>query len=141
MKPHVTGLVGLLLLTACVPAIPIPTPKGPPKPASEVVNSAALEPRDGTGAIAVSRDHSLRRLRCTYVIALDGQPLAGLRSGEHVTIYAEPGTRTLGVTIRPDGKCKAALAQVPLQVVANATTKIRIVADVSYDLRIEATTY
>ena len=58
-----------------------------------------------------------------------------------MTIYADPGTRTLGVSIRPDGKCKPALAQVPLQVVANATTKIRIVADISYDLRIEATTY
>jgi hypothetical protein len=140
VKPHLAGLVGLLL-TACVPAIPIPTPKGPPKPASEVVNSAALEPREGTGAIAISRDHSLRLLKCTYEIALDGETLAGLRSGEHVTIYAEPGERTLGVSIRPDGKCKPALAQVPLRVVANATTKIRILADVSYDLRIEATTY
>ncbi|MCE3286379.1 MAG: hypothetical protein K0R70_2635, partial [Steroidobacteraceae bacterium] len=61
--------------------------------------------------------------------------------GEQVTIYADPGARTLGVSIRDEGSCDAALAHVPLQVVASATTTIRVRADLSYDLKVEATTY
>ncbi|HET7203602.1 MAG TPA: hypothetical protein VFI92_09565 [Steroidobacteraceae bacterium] len=140
MKFYLVGILGLLV-TACMPGIPILNPKAPPRPASEVVNSAALEPRAGAGAIVITRDPSLLRTKCTYEIALDGQVLAGLRTGEHVTIYADPGARTLSVNIRPEGSCEPALAEVPLRVVANATTTIRIVADASYDLRIEATTY
>lgn len=140
MKRYLVGMLALSV-TACMPAIPILAPEGPPRPASEVVNSAALEPREGTGAIVVTRDPSLRRTKCTYEIALDGQVLAGLRTGEHVTLYADPGPRTLSVSIRPNDGCEPALAEVPLEVVASATTTIRIVADVAYDLRIEATTY
>ena len=140
MNLYLVGIFGVLL-TACMPAIPILTPKGPPRPASEVVNSAALEPRDGAGVIDVTRVHSLLRMGCTYDIALDGETLAGLRNGEHVTIYADPGARTLSVRIRPEERCEFALAQVPVQVVAHATTTIRIVADASYALKIEATTY
>ncbi len=140
MKLYLVGALGLLL-AACMPAIPILTPKGPPKPASEVVKSAALEPRDGAGAIDITRVHSLLRMGCTYEIALDGERLAGLRNGEHVTIYADPGARTLSVSIRPEERCKFAIAEVPVQVVAQATTTIRIVADAWYDLKIEATTY
>lgn len=136
----VVGVLGVMV-TACMPAIPIVTPKGPPKRASEVANSAALEPRDGAGVIDVTRVYSVLRLRCTYNIALDGEFLAGLRTGEHVTIYADPGARTLSVSIRPEKNCEPALAQVPLQVVAHATTTVRIVADAKYDLKIEATTY
>ena len=140
MQLCLAGILGALL-TACVPAIPILTPKSPPRPAAEVVNSAALEPRDGAGVIDVTRVHSLLRMRCTYDVALDGQPLAGLRNGEHVTIYADPGARTLSVSIRAEESCDAALVQVPVKVVASATTTIRIVADPTYTLRIEATTY
>lgn len=140
MKRYLVGIFGLSM-TACMPGIPILSPTSAPRPASEVVNSAALEPREGAGVIVVARDHSLMRMKCTYEIALDGQVLAGLRTGENVTIYADPGSRILAVAIRPDGECDAALAEVPVQVVANATTKVRIVADISYALRIEATTY
>ena len=141
MKLH----VGLLCLsvTACVAGIPVPvpTPNAPPKSASEVMNQDALVPRDGAGAIVVSRDKSFLRWECIYDISLDGQGVAGLRTGEQVTIYADPGRRVVGVSIRNDADCDAALAEVPVQVVAGATTRIRVRADVSYDLRIEATTY
>jgi hypothetical protein len=142
VKLHVIGIL-CLSVTACAPgiAVPVPTPSAPPKFASEVVNAAAVTPRDGAGAIFVTRDKQLRDTRCTYDISLDGQLVAGLRSGEQVTIYADPGRRIVGVSIRGEASCDPALAQVPVQVVASATTKIRVWADHSYDLRIEATTY
>ena len=60
--------------------------------------------------------------------------MAGLRNGEQVTLYADPGGRSVVVSIRPEDSCDPVVAEVPVQVVASATTKIRIVADVSYDL-------
>ncbi|HET9693105.1 MAG TPA: hypothetical protein VFP48_01880 [Steroidobacteraceae bacterium] len=143
MKFRLVGIAAVLALlaTACIPGIPILAPKRPPQPASEVARSAALEPRDGAGAIVITRDDSLLRTKCTYEVTLDGEVMAGLRTNEYVTLYADPGARTLRVVIRPDGNCKPALAELPLKVVANATTTIRIVADTMYDLRIEATTY
>ena len=143
MKLYVVGIL-CLSVTACRAGIPIPIPgpKASPKPASEVVNTAALTPRDGAGAIIVARDKSrIWRKGCIYDISLDGNLMAGLRNEEQVTLYADPGGRTLGVSIRPEGTCEPAFAQVPVQVVASATTKIRIVADVSFDLRVESTTY
>ena len=67
--------------------------------------------------------------------------MAGLRNGQQVTFYADPGGRVVAVSIRPEEKCDAVIAQVPVKVVASATTMIRVVADVSYDLHVESTTY
>ena len=143
MKVHVIGIL-CLSVTACAASVPIPMP-GPNKsarPASEVMDRDALAPRDGAGAIVVLRDKTrFWRKRCIYDITLDGQPVAGLRNGEQVTLYADPGGRVLAVSIRPEEKCDAVTAQVPVNVVASATTRIRVVADVSYALHVESTTY
>lgn len=144
MKIQVIGVL-CLSLAACAASVPIPIP-GPKKtarPPSEVVNHEALVPRAGTGAIVVRRDKTrFWRKGCTYDIALDTRAVAGLRNGEEVTFYADPGSRVVTVSIRPEEKkCDAVIAEVPVQVVASATTSIRIVADVSYDLHVESTTY
>jgi hypothetical protein len=136
VKRYVIGML-CVAITACA----VPTPKGPPKTASEVMNAAVLTPRDGAGAIVVIRDTFLRDLGCTYEVSLDGQLVAGLRNGEQVTVYANPGPRALGVSIRPTDDCEPAAAQVPVNVVASATTKIRVSGSVRYDLKLEATTY
>jgi hypothetical protein len=144
IRLYVVGILACVSLSACVAGgipIPILNPQAPPQPASEVVDAAAIVPRDGAGAIVVTRDWQLRDRKCSYDISLDGRFVAGLRTGEQVTIYADPGARTVGVSIRNEGNCDAALAQVPLQVVASATTTIRVRADLSYDLKVEATTY
>jgi hypothetical protein len=144
MKLYVAGIL-CVSVTACTPVIPIPMPipgaSPKVKPASEVMNAAAVTTRDGAGVIVVTRDKQLRDMGCTYDISLDGQLVAGLRNGEQVTLYADPGEQIVGVSIRRHGTCNPAIAQVPVQVVASATTKIRVRADAYYDLRIEATTY
>ena len=146
MKRHVVvvAIVCVLCqgLAACVPGVGLPFPgrKKAPKPASEIVDPQAIVARDGAGAIVVTRDASLQRMRCVYDVALDERLVASLRVGEQVTLYADPGERSLIVSIRPENRCDAALAELPLKVVAHATTRVRIVADASFDLRIEATT-
>ena len=101
-----------------------------------------LAPREGGGRHCgpQGQDQVLRK-RCIYDISLDGQPVAGLRNGEQVTLYADPGGRVVAVSIRPDETCDTVIAQVPVKVVASTTTRIRVVADVSYDLHVESTTY
>jgi hypothetical protein len=144
MKVQVIGVL-CLLVTACAASVPVPMP-GPKKtarPPSEVINHDALVPRQGAGAIVVRRDKTrFWRKGCIYDVALDGRSVAGLRNGEQVTFYADPGGRVVAVSIRPEeNKCDAIVAEVPVRVVASATTSIRIVADVSYDLHVESTTY
>jgi hypothetical protein len=140
MKLCVVGIL-CLSVTACIPGITVPISSGPPKPTSDVTNSAAVTPRDGAGAIVITRDAQFRDMKCIYDILLDGQRVAGLRIGEKVTLYADPGQRIVGVSIRRENKCDPAVAQFSVQVVASATTNVRVSTDVSYDLKIEATTY
>jgi hypothetical protein len=143
MKLCVVGLL-TLAVSGCVPGVPIPIPlpggPNPPKPASEVVQDA-VTPRDGAGAILVMRDKQLRERGCTYDIVLDGQTVAGLRSGEQVALYADPGNRIVGIRKGREKDCDAAVAELPLKVVANATTRVRVRSDSHYDLKVEATSY
>ena len=140
MKRCIAGIL-CLSVTACIPGITVPISSGPPKPTSDVANSAIVTPRDGAGAIVITRDAQLRDMKCTYDILLDGQHVAGLHTGEKVTLYADPGQRIVGVSIRREKKCEPAIAQFLVQVVASATTNVRVSTDMSYDLKIEATTY
>ena len=142
MKVYVVsaGLVTGLMLAGCA-ALPVPYGTEV-KPASNVVNEEAVKPRDGAGAIIVTRDWQLRDMGCIYDVVIDDSRVAELRAGEQVTVYPDPGKRTLGISIRPTQKsCGAAVAQVPLNVVASATTKVRVRADGYYQLRVEATTF
>jgi hypothetical protein len=142
MKLFVVGIL-CLSVTACIPGITVPISSGPPKPTSDVVNSGIVTPRDGAGAIVITREAQLRDMKCTYDILLDGQHVAGLHTGEKVTLYADPGQRIVGVSVRraDKDKCEPAIAQFLVQVVASATTNVRVSTDLSYDLKIEATTY
>jgi hypothetical protein len=139
MRLQVVGLL-CLFVTACM-SLPLPGPPSNPKPASDVANTFAVTPRDGVGVVMVTRDRQLRDMDCTYDISLDGELVAGLREGERVTIYADPGDRVVGISIRVAEKCDPAVAQVPVQVVASATTKIRVKAEGYYHLKVEATTF
>jgi hypothetical protein len=141
--------VGFLLLsvTACAPVVPVLviTPDSEAQRdgrlPSEVMNTAAVTPRDGTGAIVVTRKKSLLADRCTYDVALDDQLVAGLRPGEQVTLYADPGTRIVAVSIRDEGSCDSVNAQVALKVIAHARNDIRVGPDPHYDLKVEVDTY
>ena len=112
-----------------------------PKPAAEVVDAAAVTPRDGAGAIVVTRRKSWLGTVCTYDVTLDDQLVAGLRPGEQVTIYADPGQRVVGISIRDQEACDRASADVPVEVVAHSTKTIELGSDLRYDLKVELNPY
>ena len=132
-----------LSVLACTPVVPLvvisttPESARKPQPASDVVDDEAVSPREGAGVIVVTRPKVWVGKRCTYDIALDDQHVAGLRPGEQVTIYSDPGTRVLAVSIRDQGGCETANAQVPLDVVSHTTSRIEVDSDSYYDLKIE----
>lgn len=138
MKVYVTAFL-CLSLAACS----LPFPFGSDvKPASNVVNAEAVKPREGAGAITVTRDWQFRDMGCIYDVVIDNDRVAELRTGEEVTVYPDPGKRVLGIMVRPtDDDCEEAVAQVPLEVVAYARTRVRVRADGYYKLRVEATTF
>jgi hypothetical protein len=126
-------------LSAC--AMPFPGSTPVVKPASTILNATAVAPREGAGAILVVRDRQLQGMDCVHDVSLDEKPVAQLRAGEQLTLYADPGDRLVTVSVHVEGKCTAAVAQVPLLVTAYATTKVHVRADGYYGLKVEATTY
>ena len=146
MKRVILGLLGLSV-AACSPSVPLvviaPGAKAARelKPAAEVANAAAVTPRDGAGAIVISRKKKWFGSGCTIDVALDDQHVAGLRAGEQVTLYADPGERVIGVSVRDQGSCDPANAQVAVEVVAHATKEIQVGSDSYYDLKVEVNSF
>lgn len=104
------------------------------------MDPAAVTPRDGAGVIVITSRKVQIGKRCIYDVTLDDRLVAGLRPDEQLTIYADPGQRVLAVSIRDGPGCDPAHAQVPVDVVAHATTKIRVGADGTYDLKLQVNT-
>lgn len=146
MKPYAVCLVGLSV-AACAPSVPVvvvapaPASARQARPASDVMNAAAVTPRDGAGAIVVTREQGWAGSGCTYDVALDDQHVAGLRPGEQITLYADPGERTVGISVRGGDDCDPAIAQVPVRVVAQATSTMYIRGNPSSELKIDVNTY
>jgi hypothetical protein len=144
---HLAALVFALCATACAPAVPLvvvspaPSSAREPKPTKDVMDEAAVTPREGAGAIVITRQKVWLGKRCTYDIAIDDQHVAGLRPGEKVTIYADPGARTIDVSIRDEADCDPANAQVAIDVVAHTTNKIKVGSDQYYDLKLEVNAF
>jgi len=135
-----------LSVAACAPGVPLvvvspaPSSAREPKPAQDLMDPAAVAARDGAGVIVITSRKVLLGKRCIFDVALDDRLVAGLRPDEQLTIYADPGRRVLAVSIRDSPGCDPAHAQVPLDVVAHATTKIRVGAEGTYDLKVEVDT-
>lgn len=147
MKHVLAGIVGLAL-TGCAPAFPIvvwePDSDSPPqpRPASQVMDERVVTARYGTGAIIVtSKEASWFAKGCTFDIALDDKLVAALRPGEQVVLFAEPGQRSVGFSVRDEASCDPASAQVALGVVAHTTQKIQIGSGAYYNLKVEVDTY
>jgi hypothetical protein len=146
MKPRVAAIL-CLSVVACAPNVPVlvvlpaPDSAGEPQPTSDVSNEAAVTPRDGTGVIVITRDKKWLGAKCIFDVSLDDQHVAGLRSGEQVTLFADPGERIVGVSIRDEGDCDTAVAQVPVKVVAHSTKTIEVGEDGRYDLKVELNTH
>jgi hypothetical protein len=146
MKRFVAIVIALSVV-ACAPSVPLavvsPAPGSArePKPTQDVMDPEAVTPRDGAGAIVITSPKVWLGKRCTYDVALDDRLVAGLRPGQQLTIYADPGQRVIDVSIRDEKGCDPAHAQVPLDVVAHATKKIRVGADGIYDLKVEVNTF
>jgi hypothetical protein len=132
MKHVLAGIVGLTL-AGCALRVPVlvvePGEEGEPRarPASQVMDERAVTPRSGTGAIVVtSKDRGWFARGCTFDVALDDRLVAGLRPGEQVTLFAEPGRRVVSVSTRDDASCDLASAQVAMEIVEHTTQRIRI---------------
>jgi hypothetical protein len=140
---HLLSLVFVLFAAACAPAVPlvVVSPSsgaaGELKPATDVMDDEVVVPRDGAGAIVIARPKVWLGKRCTFDIALDDRHVAALRPGEQLTLYADPGERIVDVSVRDEGGCKPATAQVPLDVISHTTSRIQLDSDRYYDLKVE----
>ena len=147
MKQVFAAILGLALM-GCSPAVPVlvwepdaePTPEW--RPALEIADERAVTPRFGAGAIVVTSQERERLAEgCTFDVVLDEQLVAGLRPGEQVVIFAEPGQRVLSFSVRDEASCNSASAHVAVEVVAHTTQKIHLGSDTRYDLKVEVDSY
>lgn len=145
---HVLWILFSLVLAACAPTFPVlvvspdPEPATQPQPASEIISERAVTPRDGAGAIVVTRHGGARSAGgCIVDVALDDELVAGLLPGERVVLFAEPGTRTVSLNVRDQATCSPASAQVALDIVEHTTQKIELGSDARHDLKVEVDAY
>ena len=142
------GVSLVLALAGCAPTIPVLVvsmeSEAAPRalPPSQVMNERAVSPRDGTGAVVVtSQVISGSAGGCTVDVALDDELIAGLRPGEQVVLFAEPGRRIVSLGIRDEDACRPASARVPLDIVPHSTQRIDVGPDSRHDLKVEVNTY
>lgn len=147
MKHVLAGILGLTL-AGCALRVPVlvftPAEEGAEqsRPPSQVMNEAAVTPRIGTGAVVVTnKDGSWFNKGCPVDVALDDQLVAGLRPGEQVTLFAEPGRRIISVSTRDEASCDPVSTQVAMEIVAHTTQKLRVGPDVQDDLKVEVAPY
>lgn len=132
--------VALCAAVAGCATTPVPSDSATAQPATSIVDPAATTPRAGAGAILVTRDTGMLGMACTFDVMIDGQRVAGLRKGEQVTLYADPGERILSVQAR-EGICGGGLTQIAVQVVADTTKKVRVGMDHGWDIKLEPSAY
>jgi len=72
---------------------PSPSSAREPKPTQDVMDPAAVTPRDGAGVILITSRKVQIGKRCTYDVSLDAAS-GGTASDEQLTIYADPGQRS-----------------------------------------------
>jgi hypothetical protein len=143
MNYAAVSILGLSLV-GCAPRIPLfvvtpgaAAPSGP-RPASEIVDEGVVTPRPGTGAILVTTERSRHFAEaCTLDVALDGRLVAGLRPGEQVTLFAEPGRRIVMLSVRDEGSCRPSSRQVALKVIEHTTQAIVIGSDEDAALKVQ----
>ena len=138
-------LVGFSVV-ACTSSFPFvvvsPAPKSAreAKPAKDVIDAAALVPRDGAGAIVITRKRTWGGTGCTFDVALDNRSIAGLRPGEQLTMYADPGARVVAIAVRDEAGCEPAHARIPLDVIGHTTSRMKVGAEGRYELKVEVDT-
>ena len=147
MKHVLAGIFGLAL-TGCAPAVPVmiwePGQESPSQspPPSQVMNERAVTPRQGAGAIIVtSSEKGLFAEGCTFDVALDDELVAGLRPGEQVVLFADPGQRVISLSVRDEASCDPASAELAVKVVAHTTQKIELGSGPRHDLKVEVDSY
>jgi hypothetical protein len=146
MRPWGIAVLALSV-SACAPAVPVlvVTPRAEiPELAttsSQVENAAVVTPRDGTGAIVVARERQWTGTGCTYDVALDDQHVAGLRPGEQVTLYAEPGKRAIRISARGEEHCDPSIVEFALPVIEHTTQKVRVRRTAGSALKVEVNPY
>lgn len=134
-------------LAACAPAVPVlvvtPRQEVPElaTTSSQVENAALVTPRDGTGAIVVARERQWTGTGCTYDVALDDRHVAGLRPGEQVTLYAEPGRRAIRISARGEEHCDPSIVEFALPVIEHTTQKVRVRRKAGSALEVEVNPY
>lgn len=141
MKHALAALLGLAL-AGCAPSVPLlvfkPGGAPEPRPASQVMDEDAITPRSGTGAISVTTEEpGWFGEACTFDVALDGRLVAGLRPGERVILYAEPGRRVISLSVRDEASCTPASKRIALQIVEHTTQEILVGSNARRALEVE----
>ena len=146
MNPWAIAVLSMSV-AACAPAVPVlvVTPRAEiPELAttsSQVENSEVVTPRDGTGAIVVARERQWTGTGCTFDVALDDQHIAGLRPGEQVTLYAQPGRRAIRISARGEEHCDPSIVEFALPVIEHTTQKVRVRRTAGSALEVEVNPY
>lgn len=66
-----------------------------PVPSSRITAQSLTQASPGTIAVIIRRDSGFMGSACAQAIAIDGQPVASMRPGEHITLHLPEGSHIL----------------------------------------------
>lgn len=139
MKNKLVGAVVVVvnvMLTACATS---PQSTAQARPTKNILDSAAITPKDGAARLIVKRDPGFVGSACAIRVLIDGRPLAELAPGEVVTAFLTPSEYIVGAI--STGVCGGGDAEASAVLRAGQLKTFRISIDEGMSIRIGPTAY
>ena len=127
------ALAALLLASACATE-PVSSSTAPQS--TDVLDAAVVTPRAGAGQIVVTRDTGALGSACTFDLLVDGGRVGGLKAGEQLALYVDPGEHIVGVVGR-ESMCGGGVAQVEVTIAADQRKGLGVGMSQGWDILIE----
>ena len=104
--------IGAAFLLSDCATTPVGTSDARTVPPARVLSTDYITQRAGTCLVVVKRDSGFGGSACSSRVFVDGQAVAGLATGEKVSLYVTPGEHIIGAN--PNGICGGGLSEVSI---------------------------
>lgn len=108
-------------------------------PSKRIIDNSFFLNQDGKVLIVIKRDQGHVGSACTSKILVDGQPVAGLRMSEKMSIYLTPEQHILSSI--PQGICGGGIAELQIDLSSNKPSTFRVGYDGNATHRIQPTAF
>ncbi|WP_113391694.1 hypothetical protein [Escherichia coli] len=113
----------MLALVGCATK-PVSNEQATPVPEKQIISTALLEKRDGTGEVIIKRDSGFFGSACFSRVYVDGKEVADLGTAQKVVVYPTIGDHVFSAW--PKGVCGGGMSEQAGNVTTDRTLMYRI---------------